>query len=479
MQYGIGPLVIDATALAIRAGDATLPLGPKVVATLAVLCERPGEVVGKTELIERVWPDGAIDETSLWQNVHLLRRTLSEHTGERGIENVRGRGYRLVLPVRVLPAPPAAATSRRPRLERVAVTAALAIVLLTGTGLSALFARHGGGAAGTEAGRRAIPDTPAALRLARYYLGRRTLAGARRAARIFAREGAAHPRDARGPAGLAEAEMMLSLMYGGASSSSGRRCAREAERAAARALALDPSSAAAQTAEAMVAENLDGRFGLVDSRYRAALARDPDYAPAYLRYGISLLMRGSVRPALGQLRRAAELDPSSAVTALWLANALYVAHRPNEAAVAARHAVTLDTQPDDARTLLGFALLGAGHASAARAVFASFLREAPAETRAHLAEVAAVEGDVQRARREITAASRSTADVPWGDIAFAELALGDRDGAYAALRRLPPLPRIDRSLLALDPRLDGVRSDRRFDRWTRIRAVSAARARTP
>ncbi len=468
MQYRIGSLVVDASALAVRIGDTGIPLGPKVVATLVVLCERPGEVVTKEELIERVWPGAAVDETSLWQNVHLLRRTLTEHLADRGIENVRGRGYRLTLRVRRMPDAAAAPSSPAQRMGPAIVgacLAALALALALVPNVRTVLAP-----APTAAARSPGSAPSATLRLARYYLARRTVAGAERAAGLFEVAAAAAPHDARGPAGLAEAEMMLSLMYGVERSPSGRALARRARRAAAQAASIDAASPAALTAQAMVRENLGDGFGTVDARYRVALERDPDYAPARLRYGISLLVRGRVGPALEELRRAAELDPSSAVTQLWLANALYVARRPAEAVAAARNAMTLDTQTDDARILLGLALLNARRLADARTIFASFRTEAPLETRALLAAVAATGGDVVTARRDLGPLARESRTDPDAsvDVAFAEIAAGELAAAHAALERVPPLPRLDRSLLALDPRFDSVRGDHRFDRWTRL-----------
>lgn len=70
-------------------------LTPKEFDTLLVLVEAAGKVVGKEELISRVWPDSYVGDGSLARNVSVLRKTL----GEDVIQTHRGRGYRIALPV--------------------------------------------------------------------------------------------------------------------------------------------------------------------------------------------------------------------------------------------------------------------------------------------------------------------------------------------------------------------------------------------
>jgi DNA-binding winged helix-turn-helix (wHTH) protein len=64
--------------------------------------ERAGEVVGKDELIARVWPNIFVDESNLKTQVCVLRRVLDESTpGKRYIVTIPGRGYNFVAPVSV------------------------------------------------------------------------------------------------------------------------------------------------------------------------------------------------------------------------------------------------------------------------------------------------------------------------------------------------------------------------------------------
>ena len=56
----------------------------------------PGEMVGKDELIARVWPNTHVDEGNLKFQISALRRTLGG--GNRHWVNVPGRGYSFVAP---------------------------------------------------------------------------------------------------------------------------------------------------------------------------------------------------------------------------------------------------------------------------------------------------------------------------------------------------------------------------------------------
>ena len=51
-------------------------LGQKATDALVRLIERPGEVVGKDELIRLLWPDTVVEENNLNQQISALRKAL-------------------------------------------------------------------------------------------------------------------------------------------------------------------------------------------------------------------------------------------------------------------------------------------------------------------------------------------------------------------------------------------------------------------
>jgi predicted ATPase/DNA-binding winged helix-turn-helix (wHTH) protein len=75
-------------------------LGNRAFDILLALVERPGEVVGKVELIKRAWPDTVVQEDNLRFQIGLLRKALRDgQGGARYITNIAGRGYCFVAPV--------------------------------------------------------------------------------------------------------------------------------------------------------------------------------------------------------------------------------------------------------------------------------------------------------------------------------------------------------------------------------------------
>jgi DNA-binding winged helix-turn-helix (wHTH) protein len=64
---------------------------------LVYLAERPGEVIGKNELINHVWSNVTVEEGSLRAHVAAIRKALRDgQCGNRYIANVKGRGYSFV-----------------------------------------------------------------------------------------------------------------------------------------------------------------------------------------------------------------------------------------------------------------------------------------------------------------------------------------------------------------------------------------------
>ena len=71
------------------------PLVPKAVETLLALIERRGKIISKDELLEAVWPDTVVEESSLFVYLSVLRKTLGTlQDGRPYVETLRRRGYR-------------------------------------------------------------------------------------------------------------------------------------------------------------------------------------------------------------------------------------------------------------------------------------------------------------------------------------------------------------------------------------------------
>ena len=101
--YEFGPFRLDpAERLLLRDGQA-VQLTAKAFDTLLVLVENSGQVVKKDFLLDQVWSDTAVEESTLAQNIFTLRKTLGDDSQEnRFIETVPRQGYRFVSEVRQL-----------------------------------------------------------------------------------------------------------------------------------------------------------------------------------------------------------------------------------------------------------------------------------------------------------------------------------------------------------------------------------------
>ncbi|HEY0405760.1 MAG TPA: winged helix-turn-helix domain-containing protein [Pyrinomonadaceae bacterium] len=99
--YEFGPFRLDATERVLLGREGAIPLTPKAFDTLLLLIENSGHIVGKRELMEKVWPESFVEENNLAQNISLLRKTLGrEAAGAKFIETVPKRGYRFIADVR-------------------------------------------------------------------------------------------------------------------------------------------------------------------------------------------------------------------------------------------------------------------------------------------------------------------------------------------------------------------------------------------
>ena len=148
---------LDASDLTLYRGAESIMLTQKAAQLLSVLVARHGQVVGKAELLEQVWPGVNVTDANLTQHIYLLRKIL----GSKAIVTEPKRGYRFALVVEETyddrpPAPGEAAACdtdaaelsdearewpaiARGRAKRVAVASALALVVLA---LSVYFYRR-------------------------------------------------------------------------------------------------------------------------------------------------------------------------------------------------------------------------------------------------------------------------------------------------------------------------------------------------
>lgn len=138
-----GPFRFDVRDRTLVRDGQEIRLPPRALAILEYLLERPGRIVSKQDLIDAVWKDAFVSESSLTEAVGVLRQLLGDTATDAAyIQTVHRRGYRFVAPVTIdaqsaavltrvdAPVMPAAQADVQPRARRVAplVVAALIVV---------------------------------------------------------------------------------------------------------------------------------------------------------------------------------------------------------------------------------------------------------------------------------------------------------------------------------------------------------------
>jgi two-component system alkaline phosphatase synthesis response regulator PhoP len=96
-ELSLGDATIDFKSYSARVGDKTYQLSTKEALILRALAERPGEVISRADILDRVWGYEAFPtERTIDNFIVRLRRMLEpDPQSPRYIHTVRGTGYRL------------------------------------------------------------------------------------------------------------------------------------------------------------------------------------------------------------------------------------------------------------------------------------------------------------------------------------------------------------------------------------------------
>jgi predicted ATPase/DNA-binding winged helix-turn-helix (wHTH) protein len=87
-------LVLDLSRRELRARGVSVPIGGRAFEILAILAQSGEELVGKDELMQRVWPGAVVEENTLQAHIAAIRKALG--ADRDSLKTVSGRGYRLV-----------------------------------------------------------------------------------------------------------------------------------------------------------------------------------------------------------------------------------------------------------------------------------------------------------------------------------------------------------------------------------------------
>lgn len=325
--YRFGPHRLSASEKVLDRDGFNVPLPPKAIETLLVLVENHGHVVSQQTLMDRVWPDTFVTDSSLTRNISLLRKALDDDAAATScIETVSKRGYRFAIPVNEH-----LETSRASRLgpgrSRGAVVVAAALLIVLISGLAAMR-------------RGAIsPEARSAYLIGRHLTEKVTAQETRKAREYFEESLRQDPKSSLAHAGLAQALTQLA----GIGAGDPRELFFQARGLAERAVLLDPRQPLAHVALARVRLLADWDWRLAEESLREALSRGDPTPEVLASYGCFLSTLGRFDEARRQLRAAQDLDPASPYISTIAGRNDYFAGRWKEAA--AQFSAVLEREP--------------------------------------------------------------------------------------------------------------------------------------
>lgn len=95
-----GEFELDSVAYALRRDGRPVDIEPQVFDVLRYLAERPGELVTREQLLDNVWGDRFISESSLSSRIRSARMAVGDDGNRQAmIKTVHGRGYRFIADV--------------------------------------------------------------------------------------------------------------------------------------------------------------------------------------------------------------------------------------------------------------------------------------------------------------------------------------------------------------------------------------------
>lgn len=145
-MYEFGDFVVDTARRVLSRNGTAVSLSNKAFEVLTVLIRDRDRVVGKEELLTKVWSDTVVEENNLTVAVSALRKALGEESGDRRyVVTVPGHGYRFAAEVQVVAQPVRGSSSPltaegAPRLDQRWVMIAIGIAALLAVGILAYWA---------------------------------------------------------------------------------------------------------------------------------------------------------------------------------------------------------------------------------------------------------------------------------------------------------------------------------------------------
>jgi len=468
---------------------------------LSILLEKPGEVITREEMRQRLWAsDTFVDfEHSLNSAIKKLRTALGDSPeNSRYVETVPRVGYRFIAPVEQVLASPSPAVAVTLATARSSVPAAIvdgagkrrsqillgiSIVVIAAPGAYFAWSRfrsrpqpqsqiageiHAAinGRESTKSNNQPAlypkSDAHDLYLKGLYFWNKRTVSGFQQAIEYFQQATTLDSNYAPAYAGLANSYTLLTAY----TSVSATLYIPQARAAALRALELDADLAEAHTAVALIVQNHDCDWQTSEKEYRRAIELNPNYATAHQWYAEHLMWLGRFDEALGESERAHQLDPLSLIIATDNGAILYFSRQYDRAIEQLHNVLQKDPNFGRAGGLIIYAYVEKG-------MFSQALAGAETSHRLYgegpwywsvLAYSYGRAGQLERARREVEKLEKVSQheQVNPAIMLWAHLSVGDKEEALADLEKAYSEHFGILTTLKVEPAFDPLRSDPRF-----------------
>jgi TolB-like protein len=264
----------------------------------------------------------------------------------------------------------------------------------------------------------------------------------------------------------AEPHAALANCYGRLGES-GRMAYSEAfpnqKKEAARAIELDESLPEGHAELANTAMTLDWDWNAAATEFHRALKLNPNSAPIHESYAFYLVRTGQLPEALAEVERGVDLDPVSGRSFHYQGFIYYFSHQYDQALSLIKRVRALDITPPDWSFLLGDVYAEKGMYAES---IAEFLKSGNGpDSVGHLGNAYARAGNVDAARKTISQLEENVRKNGVGryEIALVYTGLGRKQDAFKWLDEAYDARDVGLVYLKIDPCLDPLRSDPRFD----------------
>jgi DNA-binding winged helix-turn-helix (wHTH) protein/TolB-like protein/Tfp pilus assembly protein PilF len=300
----------------------------------------------------------------------------------------------------------------------------------------------------------------------RYFWNKRTTKDYEKAIEYFEKAVAVDAGFALAYAGLADAHSLIAVNSSGPEREENYRQARAA---ALRAVRIDEELAEAHTALGWIRRNYEWDWPGAEDEFRRAIELNPNSADAHQWYGLLLTTLGRMDEAMAEMERVLELNPLSWVVHANAYTVFFRARQFDRALAHCQEAIELDAKIDGPRHAMVEIYVHKEMYPEALAEIQKLLASDSVYLSALLGRVYARTGQKEKLQRIMNGlrakAGRRTGAMYFLAMLYSEL--GEKDKAFEALRQAYET-RDDRMVwIKLDPRLDGLRSDPRFDELLR------------